>query len=81
MTGRVGRSPPEASPGTENNETKLLILLLLLKLLILLLLLKLLILGKRINQAAQIVRKHLICLPKNFVQRNCKNNNDMTMRT
>ena len=68
MTGRVGRSPPEASPGTENNETKLLILLLLLKLLIL---------GKRINQAAQIVRKHLICLPKNFVQRNCKNNNDM----
>ena len=72
MTGRVGRSPPEASPGTENNETKLLILLLLLKLLIL---------GKRINQAAQIVRKHLICLPKNFVQRNCKNNNDMTMRT
>ena len=72
MTGRVGRSPPEASPGTEKNETKLLILLLLLKLLIL---------GKRINQAAQIVRKHLICLPKNFVQRNCKNNNDMTMRT
>ena len=72
MTGRVGRSPPEASPGTENNETKLLILLLLLKLLIL---------GKRINQAAQIVRKHLICQPKNFVQRNCKNNNDMTMRT
>ena len=72
MTGRVGRSPPEASPGTENNETKLLILLLLLKLLIL---------GKRINQAAQIVRKHLICLPKNFVQRNCKNNNDMTMTT
>ena len=63
MTGRVGRSPPEASPGTENNETKLLIL------------------GKRINQAAQIVRKHLICLPKNFVQRNCKNNNDMTMTT
>ena len=72
MTGRVGRSPPEASPGTENNETKLLILLLLLKLLIL---------GKRINQAAQIVRKHLLCLPKNFVQRNCKNNNDMTMTT
>ena len=72
MTGRVGRSPPEASPGTENNETKLLILLLLLKLLIL---------GKRINQAAQIVRKHLLCLPKNFVQRNCKNNNDMTMKT
>ena len=72
MTGRVGRSPPEASPGTENNETKLLILLLLLKLLIL---------GKRINQAAQIGRKHLICLPKNFVQRNCKNNNDMTMTT